>query len=129
LAMFAAYVGGLLADRLGPKIASLVLIPVYAVCLIVFALTRNIVATLISLVIITFAQAYLVPVVLAFVPKRFPQSELGGAFGIIISIAYIAGAIGPLLVGQVADNYGFTAAFLTLALCPAIMGVLIFRKL
>lgn len=129
LAIFAAYAGGFLADQLGPKVASLTVVGIYTVGLVVFALTRNLLAVLVSLAIVTFAQAYLVPVIFAFMPKRFPQSELGRAFGIIISVAYIAGAVGPLLVGRITDTFGFRTAFLVLALCVGTMGALILQKL
>ena len=129
LAIFAALAGGLLADRQGPKRASIAITAFYMVSLVIFAGTNDLSVSVLSLLIVTFAQASLVPVILSFVPKRFPQAELGRAYGIIISVAYAAGAIGPALVGGVADNFGFASAFLILAAIIGLTGLVLIGKL
>ncbi len=129
LAIVAALLGGLLADRVGPKKASVSLAMIYALSLVFFAETSSLIVALPLLLIITFAQAYLIPAVLAFIPKRFPEVELGRAYGIIIAVAYAAGSVGPVIVGQVADHFGFVTAFLVLAALVVLAGLILFSKL
>ncbi len=129
LATFAALTGGLLADRLGPKRASVSVTATYAFFLVLFALTSNVVAAVLFLLIITFSQAFLIPTVLSFIPKRFPQAELGRTYGIVIALAYGAGAIGPVIVGRVTDAYGFVSAFLILAAGVGLTALLLLRSL
>ena len=128
-AIFAAFSGGVLADRIGPKKASLVVTAMYALFLTLLATTTNIVLAIVSFSVIAFAQSFLVPVTLAFIPKRFPKLELGRIYGIIISICCGVAAIGPIIVGHVADIYGFSPTFLAMAIIITFAGAIILRKL
>jgi predicted MFS family arabinose efflux permease len=129
LAIFAALVGGLLADRIGLKTASLAVILLEFVFLVLLSFSRSLIVITISLAVVGFAQAYMIPVVLSFVPKRIPQTELGRIFGIILSGSYAAATVGPLVTGRIVDTYGFPAAFLMLAICIGLVGLLIFKNL
>ena len=129
LAISASLIGGILADRVGPKTASLPVILFYFVFLVLFSYSGSLIFVIISLAVVGFAQAYLIPVILSFVPKRFPQAELGRIFGIILSGSYVVATVGPLVTGHVVDIYGFTAAFLVLAICIGMTGLLIFKNL
>ncbi len=128
LAIFAAFSGGVLADRIGPRKSSLIVTVMYVPFLVLLATTSSVVLAVLSFSFIAFAQSALVPVTLTFIPKRFPGIELGRVYGVIISISCGVGAMGPILVGHVVDIYGFGAAFLAMAGVIALAeGVILWR--
>ena len=128
LAIFSALLAGVSADHIGPKASALVAVATYLVFLIFFTFSSSIIYSVISLLIVSSAQAFMIPTLLSSIPKRFPRAELGRIYGLVIAIAYGGGAIGPFIVGRIADTYGFASAFLTLALCVALAGlVILFR--
>ncbi len=129
LAIFSALLAGVSADHIGPKASALVVVTTYLVFLILFTFSSSIIYTVISLWIVSSTQAFMIPVLLSSIPKRFPRAELGRIYGLVIAIGYGGGAIGPFIVGRIADTYGFSSAFLTLALCVALAGLVILFKM
>ncbi len=128
LAIFSALLAGVSADHIGPKRSALVVVSTYLVFLIFFTFSSSITYAIISLWVVSSAQAFMVPALLSSIPKRFPGAELGRIYGIVIAIGYAGGAIGPFIVGRIADMYGFSSAFLALAVCVALAGlVILFR--
>jgi MFS family permease len=129
LTIFAPLFGGFLADRVGPKRAALTATLAYTFGLLVFALTTSLVAVLLILLVIAVSQTFLYPVLLSFIPKHFPQTELGVAYGLTMFVAISGGVMGPILVGHVADAYGFGLGFLILACCMGSSAFVIAKEL
>jgi MFS family permease len=124
-ATFSALAAGMSTDRVGAKKSSLAIVAIYLIFLVIFAFSSNVIVTIISLLIVTSSQASMIPVLLSAVPKKFPQTELGRIIGLVICLGYGGGAIGPFIVGRIADGYGFFSAFLFLTFCVAVTGGII----
>jgi MFS transporter, DHA1 family, arabinose polymer utilization protein len=125
IAIFSSYAAGSLTDRAGPKKASLFLLAIGVVSLIVFAISDSITIAIVSILIVASTQGAIIPVLFAFVPKQYSQHEIGRAFGVMLLFAYGVAAIGPFIVGHIADSYGFPTAFLSLVGILAVCGIVI----
>lgn len=108
-----------LADRRGPMILfipSMVIIPV-AIGLLAFAETRGVLATSAVLYGLGFGCAY--PAFVTWLLPRTPDERRGATFGSVLWAFDMGIGSGSLVLGAVAQHYGFTTAYGVAAIAGA----------
>ncbi|MCK5368832.1 MAG: sugar MFS transporter, partial [Cyclobacteriaceae bacterium] len=69
-----------------------------------------------TIVSIGFFNSIMFPNIFALSVRDLDSGEMAGASGIINSLI-VGGAIVPLIMGSIADSYGYTWAFFVPAIC------------
>lgn len=120
------YVGGRLTDRLGGATARIVT-PAMVVSLasiVVMATTESLAVFVILECIAVFGCGVCIVPVVSVPLKALPTEMSGTAFSIVNFGGQMAGVVAPLAMGMLLDAFGYTAAFLFLAVGAALAAVL-----
>ncbi|MFQ5763045.1 MAG: nitrate/nitrite transporter [Candidatus Bathyarchaeia archaeon] len=112
----AALVGGSLADRHGGRRVGVILFGVCAVALTGFVIVPDPTLAVLPLFAFGFALTAVIPVITSTVPREFPSEIVGSAQGFLLAVAVALGAVGPVLMGGLADVLSFQLAFITISL-------------
>jgi MFS family permease len=130
-ASFAAtqFLGGLVADRLGRKVAvalpTLLFSPFYAL----LATSNSLYEALALLVVINVISAIQSPGFVALIAESVPDDSTGNAFGFFefaLGLGYVAGpALGAWLINYVDYSYLFLGSALVSALCGVLRFILL----
>jgi len=116
---------GGLADRVPRGLLAASLLTLAAVTMAVVLVVRS--PLLVGLGVVVFAAGLMAfpPVMQAFLMDAFPTASMGGDLGGMRSMYVAVGALGPTLVGLVADATSFTVGFALLVGCLAVSTVLV----
>lgn len=120
------YAGGRLTDRLGGATARIVT-PAMVVSLtsiVVMATTESLAVFVILECIAVFGCGVCIVPVVSVPLKALPTEMSGTAFSIVNFGGQMAGVVAPLAMGMLLDAFGYTAAFLFLAVGAALAAVL-----
>lgn len=120
------YVGGRLTDRLGGATARIVTPAMVAslASIVVMATTESLAVFVILECIAVFGCGVCIVPVVSVPLKALPTEMSGTAFSIVNFGGQMAGVVAPLAMGILLDAFGYTAAFLFLAVGAALAAVL-----
>lgn len=118
-AAVAGVTGAWLADRYGKKLVTTWTLMLGVVPFLLFPMARSQVAFW----ILSFIGGGLIgashSIIVLLAQRRMPR-RMGTASGLVLGFTFAAGAIGTLISGVVADQYGFSAVFILLAVLTLI---------
>ncbi len=114
ITIFSRIYSGFLADKLG-ELNTLIFVGILRfISLILFPFTTD--PLMITLLMILHGSLVAAPPRSAYISRLFSKEDYGKAFGTLSIAQNMGWIIGPLLVGFVAEFYGYFMAFATLAL-------------
>lgn len=106
---------GELSDRLGQLFVMCVVLAVATTAAIGLVLSTSVLTVALSLVGVGIGLHGFRPVRDAYLNKIIPSEITGGVLGIARTVLILSGSAAPFLVSVIADTFGFTAAFGSLA--------------
>lgn len=104
-----AFLGGIVSDRLGRRAVMFASIFLTGLCLLAFTAVNGWLMVIL-LILLGLSMLSIGPVVMAMVYESYPESR-SMANGTFMTTAFLARAVGVLVVGIVADNVGLQLAF------------------
>lgn len=110
---------GILSDRLGIRNVLLISLVIYLVVASLYFIAANYPGLLSARLVHGLSSAMMLPMAMAYVGLLSPSGQEGRYMGYYNSAVFLANAIGPLLGGIIADNYGFVGAFASLFVLAA----------
>ncbi len=102
---------GFLGDRYGYLRTAIVSTVGGAVGLVLLTQARTDSAVLASIVLFSIGLTSFWPLLYTYLAEWFDQERIGASLGILRTIFFAAGSLGPLLVGVVADSFGYVPSF------------------
>ena len=108
--------GGILADKLKPKRATILLLTVYAIFLFLFVTSQDYLRLIGSMFMLYSLIQGVIVSLLVLTTRKIPHEILGSTGGLLLAVGYAGGALGPLIVGYIADITSFNLAFLFLGI-------------
>lgn len=124
VANIAKIYSGYLSDKVGELNMLACVGIIRALAAFILAFTKN--PLLIMLAVSLDASLIAAPPRSAYISKLFNEESYGKAFSILSIAQNVAAVVGPFIIGYVAQNYGFSLAFITLGLSLLISTLIIF---
>lgn len=116
--------GARIPDRIGPRRASLGALVSTAVGMLVLASWSGPAGVLSGTVVLAVGQALAFPALMTLAMRGVPPSERGSLVGTFTAFVELSFGLGPVLLGFVAEGFGFRGAFLAAAMV-ALSGLLL----
>jgi len=64
-----------------------------------------------SIVLFAIGLASFWTLLYSYIVGEFPQEQIGASFGILRTVLFAAGSLGPVLVGVVGETFGYVPSF------------------
>ena len=114
---------GSLGDRYGHLRAAVVSTACGTAGLVALTQVRTHLAVLGSIVLFAIGLTSFWPLLYTYLTGQFEQHHVGASLGILRTVFFAAGSLGPVLVGVVADGFGYTVSFWLLGALFASSGI------
>lgn len=111
---------GKLSDRFGVRNVLLISLVIYLLVASLYFVAANYPGLLSARLVHGLSSAMMLPMAMAYLGLLSPAGREGKYMGYYNSAVFLANAIGPLLGGLIADNFGFAGAFASLFVLAAI---------
>ncbi|HEV8681842.1 MAG TPA: MFS transporter [Actinomycetota bacterium] len=108
--------GARIPDRIGPRRASLSALISTALGMLVLASWPGAAGVVAGTVVLVVGQALAFPALMTLAMRGVPVSERGSLVGTFTAFVEVSFGLGPVLLGFVAEGFGFRGAFLAAAL-------------
>jgi MFS family permease len=108
--------GARIPDRIGPRRASLGALISTALGMLVLASWPGAAGVVAGTVVLAVGQALAFPALMTLAMRGVPVSERGSLVGTFTAFVEVSFGLGPVLLGFVAEGFGFRGAFLAAAL-------------
>ncbi|MCD6369418.1 MAG: MFS transporter [Thermoproteales archaeon] len=113
IALFSRVYSGQLSDRFGELNMLMCVGLVRAVALLLLPFTKEIAA--ITLLVVLHGSLMAAPPRSAFIAKMFGKEDYGKAYGSVGLAQDLGSMVGPVLMGFIADHYGYTVAYMSMS--------------
>jgi MFS family permease len=116
--------GARIPDRIGPRRASLGALISTAAGMMVLAAWPGAAGVVSGTVVLAVGQALAFPALMTLAMRGVPAAERGSLVGTFTAFVEVAFGLGPVLLGFVAEGFGFRGAFLAggvVALCGLVL--------
>lgn len=116
--------GARIPDRIGPRRASLGALVSTATGMLILAAWPGVGGVVAGTAVLAVGQALAFPALMTLAMRGVPASERGSLVGTFTAFVEVAFGLGPVLLGFVAEGFGFRGAFLVASLV-ALSGLLL----
>jgi MFS family permease len=102
---------GYLGDRFGYLKVGILSTVTGSAGIVLLTQARTHFAVLGSIVLFAIGLTSFWPLLWTYLTKQFTQARIGASLGILRTIFFAVGSLGPVLVGVVAESFGYEASF------------------
>src|SRR5262249_18480110 len=120
-----AWIAASISDRWQRKSLIAIVALAVATCGITYGLSFSSSMIVVFGFLVAMGQQVFAPLLYAYTPECFPTNVRNTGAGMSYGIGRLGNAFGPLLVAFLFNNYGYTSVFVYIAVCWALVAVLI----
>jgi putative MFS transporter len=120
-----AWIAARISDRWERKSLIAIVAIVIATCGMIYGLSFRTSTIVIFGFLVAMGQQVFAPLLYAYTPECFPTEARNTGTGLSYGIGRLGNAFGPLIVASLFGTYGYTSVFVYIAVCWAIVAILI----
>jgi putative MFS transporter len=120
-----AWIAACISDRWERKTLIAVTALVIATCGMIYGLSFRTSSIVIFGFLVAMGQQVFAPLLYAYTPECFPTEARNTGAGVSYGVGRLGNAAGPLLVAYLFSHYGYASVFAYIAVCWAIVAILI----
>jgi putative MFS transporter len=120
-----AWIAASISDRWERKSLIAIVAIAIAACGMVYGLSFRTATIVIFGFLVAMGQQVFAPLLYAYTPECFPTEVRNTATGVSYGIGRLGNALGPLIVAFLFGTYGYTSVFAYIAICWAIVAILV----
>ncbi len=120
-----AWIAASISDRWERKSLIAIVAVAVASCGMIYGLSFRTSTIVIFGFLVAMGQQVFAPLLYAYTPECFPTEARNTGAGVAYGIGRLGNAAGPLLVAYLFGRYGYTSVFVYIAVCWALVAVLI----
>ena len=120
-----AWIAASISDRWERKSLIAIVAVVVATCGMIYGLSFRTSTIVIFGFLVAMGQQVFAPLLYAYTPECFPTEARNTGAGVSYGIGRLGNAAGPLLVAYLFSHYGYTSVFVYIAVCWALVAILI----
>jgi MFS transporter, putative metabolite:H+ symporter len=120
-----AWIAAGISDRWQRKSLIAIVALAIAVCGLIYGLSFTTSTIIVFGFLVAMGQQVFAPLLYAYTPECFPTAVRNTGAGVSYGLGRLGNAFGPLLVAYLFNNYGYTSVFVYIAICWALVAILI----
>jgi putative MFS transporter len=120
-----AWIAASISDRWQRKSLIAMVALAIATCGLIYGLSFTTPTIVVFGFLVAMGQQVFAPLLYAYTPECFPTAVRNTGAGVSYGLGRLGNAFGPLLVAYLFNNYGYTSVFVYIAVCWALVAILI----
>jgi putative MFS transporter len=120
-----AWIAAGISDRWQRKSLIAIVALTVATCGLIYGLSFTTSTIIVFGFLVAMGQQVFAPLLYAYTPECFPTAVRNTGAGVSYGLGRLGNAFGPLLVAYLFNNYGYTSVFVYIAICWALVAILI----